>query len=392
MELMARRGVAAPLAAALVLAGCGAPGPSRAPSATAIPSTSASAAPLEPSATAPSATARGTALATARAKHTATLLADGRVLVIGGYANQGLASAAELRDAATGEFTPAGTLHSGRYYHTATLLQDGRVLVVGGSGSDPEILASAELWDPATATFSDAGALDAVRMLHTATLLPDGRVLIVGGYAGGKPIGDAVLWDPSTGRFAPAGTLAHARGWHTATLLPDGRVLIVGGPAAAEIWDPQSTTFSDAGVLETARWWPTATLLGDGRVAVIGGFKGEVFNMAAQGIGAIDAWDPVAHTFTSAGELGERRGLHTATLTAGSILVAGGLNVEAGVFTTFASTELWDPPSSGTRAATALDVARSGHTATLLPDGRVLIVGGSGRGDQVLASTEILNP
>ena len=73
-----------------------------------------------------------------------------------------------------------GSLNTARFHHTATLLPDGRVLVVGGeSGHDP--LASAELYDPATGTWSDTGSLRTARDSHTATLLPNGMVLVAGG-------------------------------------------------------------------------------------------------------------------------------------------------------------------------------------------------------------------
>ena len=381
MERIRASGRAVSVAAAILIAGCGTPAASRSPSV--APSSEGSAAPVGPGAFAP-----GMALATDRAKHTATLLADGRVLVIGGYANEGLAADAEIRDAGSGAFTIAGRLGAGRYAHTATLLADGRVLVIGGSGQDPEILASAELWDPVSATFSDAGSLDGARMLHTATLLGDGRVLIVGGTGGGT-IAEAILWDPKTNRFAPAGTLTHPRAWHTATLLPDGRVLIIGGPAEAELWNPDTLTFSDAGTLATARWWPTATLLDDGRVAVIGGFEGQGFAFGAPGVGAIEIWDPRSQAFAPAGALLEKRGLHTATLVDGSLLVVGGMDADASGPAMLASAERWEPTSSRTHAAANLQQAKASHTATLLPDGRVLIVGGADDTDHVVGSTEI---
>jgi hypothetical protein len=168
--------------------------------------------------------------------------------------------------------------------------------------------------------------------------------------------------------------------------------LIIGGPAAVELWDPETLTFSEAGTLATARWWPTATLLDDGRVAVIGGFEGEAFEFGAPGVGTIEIWDPPSRSFASAGSLVEPRGLHTATLHDGSILVVGGMDVEAGRLAMLASAEWWDPASSTTHAAASLRVARSGHTATLLPDGRVLIVGGDDSVEHVVGSTEILAP
>jgi hypothetical protein len=150
-------------------------------------------------------------LAQARRLHTATPLADGRVLVIGGRSDGALASA-EMWDPVTGAFDPTGSLGEGRYDHTTTLLPDGRVLVVGGYGSDNTWLDTAKMWDPATADFSPAGSLAEGRHRHTATLLPDGRVLVVGGYGGEfEWLASAEAWDPATGDFSPAGALDEAR-------------------------------------------------------------------------------------------------------------------------------------------------------------------------------------
>jgi hypothetical protein len=369
------------LIAAILVVACGS---STGPGSPARPS-------VAPSASARAAFRAGPSLATARAKQTATLLDDGRVLLIGGYGEDVNAPDAERFDPTSATISTAGTLGAGRYDHTATLLEDQRVLVVAGSGEDPAILASVELWDPQTSTFSGTGSIDGVRMLHTATRLADGRVLIVGGWDGGA-LPDAWLWDPRTSRFTATGGRRHARAGHTATLLKGGRVLIVGGPAVAEVWDPSTERFGDAGTLPSARWWPTSTLLDDGRVVVIGGFEGERFASGAPGIPDIEIWDPETSSFAPAGSLEHKRGLHTATRCGGRVLIVGGMDFDAGTPPILAGAETWDPSTMTVTAAADLSVPRAGHTATCLDDGRVFIVAGSDTPDTVLASTEIWTP
>jgi len=168
----------------------------------------------------------------------------------------------------------------GRFLHTATLLQDGTVLIVGGaltSTSDP--VATAEVYHPDTGIFTMTHAMTTAREQHTATLLADGRVLIAGGTTSTgtgdlHPTATVEVYDPSTGSFSTTGLMAEARSFHTATLLPSGKVLVAGGGdenSTAEVYDPATGSFSITGGMEIGRSGHTATLLPNGSVLVAGG-------------------------------------------------------------------------------------------------------------------------
>jgi hypothetical protein len=96
--------------------------------------------------------------------------------------------------------------NNGRQHHTATLLQNDKVLIVGGwNGSNT--LATAELYDPATGTWSQTGKMSSARRGHEATLLTDGKVLVTGGFDGNYFLSTAEIYDPTSGTWSLAGKM-----------------------------------------------------------------------------------------------------------------------------------------------------------------------------------------
>ncbi len=142
-------------------------------------------------------------LISARAFHTETRLGNGKVLVVGGYNNNfngnSLASV-ELYDPHTGKWSSTGSLNTARLSHTATLLNNGMVLVVGGYGNNVNgrVLASVELYDPHTGSWSPTGSLNTARADHTASLLYNGKVLVVGGDNNGSLLTSVEIYNQAT--------------------------------------------------------------------------------------------------------------------------------------------------------------------------------------------------
>jgi PKD repeat protein len=319
-------------------------------------------------------------LNTARSNPTATLLPNGQVLVAGGVRDDGLIgyllASAELYNPARGTWTVTGSLNTARLYHTATLLPNGQVLVAGGIGNGITPLASAELYNPATGVWTVTGPLNTARYLHTATLLPNGQVLVAGGVdANNNPLASAELYNPATGQWTAISPMNSPRDNHTATLLPNGLVLVAGGAAlaSAELYNPALGTWTLTSPMAYNRVAHTATLLPNGMVLVAGGgyWNGttEIYLTAAE------LYNPVNGTWTQTGSLNTGRSFHSATLLpSGQVLVAGGQWAEG--FNYLSSAELYNPALGTWTFTGSMNDIRYGLTATLLLNGQVLAAGG----------------
>ncbi len=346
-----------------------------------------------------------------RVYHTATLLQNGAVLVTGGYFfaySPSLHSvdqaSAELYDPAAGTWSFTGSLATPRHSHTATLLADGQVLVAGGccdaAGND---LASAELYDPRTGTFTATGSMSTAREDQSATLLPNGKVLVAGGsISETSSTATAELYDPATGTWRPTGSMHTARHDFAATLLPNGKVLVAGGEgcflcpstAAAELYDPATGTWSLTGSMHTARAFHTLTLLPNGQVLAAGGCSGSCVTTFSGITATAELYDPTTETWSLTGSMSNARIWHTATLLGtGEVLVAGG---ESPNRQPVGPSELYDPTSGSWSLTGSLNTARELHAATLLPGGQVLVSGGFGPplsfGSQSTSTAELYQP
>lgn len=224
------------------------------------------------------AAAPGNPLAQARQFHRAAHVAKPQdsVLILGGEDNATVGPLATVERFVPGTgFQPtANPLRTARTMHTANVIDDGRVLVIGGFGGGA-VLASVEFYDPATETsvFAKNG-LNHARQDHAAIVLADGRVLVLGGtdaQGAALDIAEVYDWRTDTSFNVPA-PMTIPRASPTASLLVDGRVLITGNGATAEIYDPHRSTFTaTTGNLAQPRVRHTSTLVSSAETLIFGG-------------------------------------------------------------------------------------------------------------------------
>jgi hypothetical protein len=328
-------------------------------------------------------------MAAARKAHTATLLANGKVLIVGGESTTASTTVhektAELFDPKTSTFSPTGSLTVGRSFHVAVLMDGGNVLVAGGDG-DAAPLFTSELYDVTKGTFRTVGALHEARTKAQAVLLTTKEVLVAGGIDGKSVVLDsAELFDPTGEQWSTTDTMESKRTGYYLTTLPTGAALAVAGItttsigdlASCQLYQPATHTWSATAGLAEARYDFGGTTFSDGRVLVASGYSRGISAATAKA----ELFDPSGGTWSAAGSLKVARMHHTLTaLPNGSAVAAGGVVTSDGTTVTsrLKSAELYDASTNAWSALPDMSEPRSFHTATLLGDGRVLVAGGDG--------------
>ncbi|MEP7010397.1 MAG: kelch repeat-containing protein [Acidobacteriota bacterium] len=311
------------------------------------------------------------------------LLAPGGVIPVPGYTNR-----ADIFSLAGQTFSEtAAMMNSHRYQFQAVKLVNGKILVAGEQYDGGAKIS--ELFTEATHSWSltaNHPSLD--RFAGAMILLPSGKVLFSGGYNGGADgptYGSAELFDPATSTWSPTGSMVALRAGHSLTLLSTGpnagQVLVVGGgqrigltvESRCELYDPATGTFALTGPLAAARSFHTATRLPDGRVLVTGGHSAGADTANRD---SAEIYDPLAGSWSAAAPMAFHRGRHTATLLPnGDVLVVGGAQVGSGT-TVNASAEIYHPATNAWRTVPSMAVVRVAQAAALLPSGEVLVAGG----------------
>lgn len=251
----------------------------------------------------------------------------------------------------------------------------------------------------ASGTWSTLASVHTARDGHTATLLSNGNVVVAGGENNNNVISSTEVYNPTTSSWTVSGNLNVARANAGAVILPSGSVLVAGGctsncqsgtTGSAELFNSVSGTWTSTGSMTQARTYFGLVLMPSGKVLAAGGCTG----LSANGCTAVtrkaEVYDPSTGKWTPTGSMVAARGSLTATvLPNGMILVAGGLNAAG---TALASAELYNPSTGKWTATGKMNVARDEHTATLLATGNVIVVGGENATGISTNRTELYNP
>lgn len=269
--------------------------------------------------------------------------------------------------------TPTSRMHISP---AAAVLGDGSVLLVGDAQT-------VERFDPASDRWSTMAPLSEPRSGPGAVTLRDGRVLVAGGSAGRGPVNTAELYSPTTNTWTPAESMHAWRSAAKLVLLDDGRVFAIGGytAMAAEVYDPGTGHWTMTPDTSDIRFGATATKLADGRMLVAGGDDApNIFGKYTYA--SAEIYDPGNNTWRAAAPMHvERAGAEAALLPDGRVLVAGGSNRAPDPNGSAATFEIYDPGTDTWTAPAQLPRPHRGAAMARLSDGRLVLIGGfSSRG------------
>jgi hypothetical protein len=314
-------------------------------------------------------------------------LPDGRVLVAGGA---GGGASTEIYDPVTRTWSLGANMNVLRTRFASVTLLDGRVLVAGGRNGNTS-LASAEVYDSATGIWSLTGSMTTPRDWLSMVRLADGRVLAAGGLDLNRSPADAALssaeiYTPATGTWTATSDMSAKRWGFALVALPDGRVLAAGGANArsecqfsptSEVFDPATGAWTLTGDMHVHRGFVRTMLVG-GRVLFFGGEIAAAGSLCAVTTASVEAFDPATGTFSSLGSLLDDGALQAvAPLPDGRILVAGGVRYTSAGVAALSSSEIYDQTTGLATRAASLSTARGSILGVALPDGSVLVPGGS---------------
>jgi N-acetylneuraminic acid mutarotase len=332
----------------------------------------------------------------ARSGYVINRLPDGRVLIAGGI---GGGASAEIYDPSSRSWTRTADMTAARSRSASVALADGRILVAGGRNQGLS-LASAEIFDPASRTWSLTGSMSTPRDWLALTRLADGRVLAAGGLdldgtRANPVLQSSEIYDPATGLWTTAGEMSTKRWGFTITTLSDGRVLAAGGANAGsecefsptyDLFDPATGVWTNAGDMRVHRGFYRSITAPDGRVLFLGGEIAAPGNQCATTTASVEAFDPVTNSFSSLGSLVLGRSNQAVALVPdGRVLVAGGSHEMSGRFAPTSTAEIYDPASGTAVSASLMATARSQILGVTLTDGSVLVPGGAIPGSQQLS-------
>lgn len=324
-----------------------------------------------------------------RTSHASSTLGNGKILFSGGFLGNIPLKTCILFDPATGTLTQTGDLNTGRALHQAVVLADGRVLAVGGvtHPTNNSILTSAELYDPATGTWTNTGSVALARAKSVAVLMSTGKVLLTGGQTDRQnsiQTRATEVYDPATGLWSAAPDMQDPRVGHDAIELSNGKILVAGGycgpsncanPANvsysidSELFDPVTETWSLGPSLSTAHYGIKLIGLQNGKILIAGGY----------GVVQSELYDPVANAWSITGSVSNQRMNYTLGLYPdGKALLLGGYTGSGLPTTLILPVEIYDPDLGTWSQLGSLSPGRFHHSQNLLPDGRVLVFGGDG--------------